>query len=182
MLTGFGEVWQILVQELEKTRVSLAAKKQQYRMKMHTRFYLAQRINNQVTRPTILLADDDSALLESLRKLLECEFHVLAAVANGQALVEAAQSLHPDLVVADISMPLLSGFQAARRIKAARSDARVIFLTMHEEPAFIVEARKTGAYGYVIKRCIPSHLIPAIRKVLQGSPFVGPSTQSSPQC
>lgn len=123
-------------------------------------------------KPTILLADDDPALLENITKLLEPEFEVVACVNHGHALIGAAKALLPDLILTDISMPLLSGFQAIRRVRADRPDARVIFLTVHTEPAFVAEAKRMGALGYVGKMCIPSHLIPAIREVLQDRPFV----------
>lgn len=123
-------------------------------------------------KPRILLADDDPALLQSVAALLAPEFDVVSCVENGQALIEAAKALNPDLIVTDISMPLLNGFHAIRRIKAERPDTRVIFLTVHTEPAFVSEARKLTALGYIIKQCIPSHLIPAIREVLQDRPFV----------
>jgi DNA-binding NarL/FixJ family response regulator len=129
----------------------------------------------EATKPLILLADDDTAFLEGLRRLLEPEFRIAESVGDGRALVEAAQARSPDLIVADISMPLLNGFQALRRLKVAQPNARVIFLTVHEEPAFVSEAMKSGAQGYVLKRCAPFHLIPAIRAVLQGSLFVCPA-------
>jgi DNA-binding NarL/FixJ family response regulator len=100
-----------------------------------------------------------------------------ALVEDGYALIEAAQNLVPDLIVTDISMPLLNGFHAIRRIKADRPETRVIFLTVHNEPAFVSEAKSLAALGYVIKQSIPSHLIPAIREALQNRPFVCTSIQ-----
>lgn len=120
----------------------------------------------------ILLADDDPDLLESVARLLEPEFEVVACVKHGHGLIEAAKQLAPDLIVTDISMPLLNGFQAVRRIKVDRPEARVIFLTVHAEPAFVAEAKRISALGYLIKQSIPSHLIPAIREVLQDRPYV----------
>jgi DNA-binding NarL/FixJ family response regulator len=123
----------------------------------------------------VLLADDDAAFQEALRKFLEPHFQIVASVGDGKALVEAAQALTPDVIIADISMPVLNGLQAVRRLKAVQPNARILFLTVHEEPAFVTEAEKSGALGYVLKRCAPSDLIPAIRKVLQGSSFICPS-------
>jgi DNA-binding NarL/FixJ family response regulator len=128
-------------------------------------------------KATVLLADDDPELLVAVTKLLEQEFEVVACVHHGHALIEAAKLLNPDVIVSDISMPLLSGFHAVRRIKAERPDARVIFLTVHTEPAFVAEAQRMSALGYVFKQCIPSHLIPAIREVLQDRSFVCTSLQ-----
>jgi DNA-binding NarL/FixJ family response regulator len=119
-------------------------------------------------KPQILLADDDPELLDAVAKLLGPEFEVVASVKHGHALIEAAKALTPDLIVTDISMPLLSGFHAIRRIKADCPDTRVIFLTVHTEPGFVTAAKKMGALGYVTKQCIPTHLIPAIREVLNG--------------
>ena len=125
-----------------------------------------------VKKTTILLADDDRDLLESVQKLLESEFHVVACVSDGYKLIEAAKLFVPDLIVTDISMEGLSGIHAARRLKSEQPNARIIFLTVHDESAFVSEARKVGALGYVIKRSADSDLIPAIREVLQGRSFV----------
>jgi DNA-binding NarL/FixJ family response regulator len=127
-----------------------------------------------VTKPTVMFADDDPALLESLQKLLEPYFKVAASVRDGQTLLEAAQALTPDVIIADISMPVLNGFQAARRLKALQPNARILFLTIHEDPAFVAEARKCGACGYVVKRCAPTYLIPAIHEALRGCSFFCP--------
>jgi DNA-binding NarL/FixJ family response regulator len=112
------------------------------------------------------------AFREALQEFLEPEFSIVGSVGDGQALVEAAHALAPDVIITDISMPVLNGLQAVRRLKTAQLDALVIFLTVHEEPAFVMEAGKNGARGYVLKRCAPSDLIPAILEVLQGRPFV----------
>ena len=125
-----------------------------------------------MTKSSILLADDDGTFREALQKFLEPTFRIVASVGNGQELVEAAQALAPDVIIADVSMPLLDGLHAVRRIRVNQPDARVVFLTVHEEPAFLLEAEKSGAVGYVLKRCAASDLIPAIRAVLQGSLFI----------
>jgi DNA-binding NarL/FixJ family response regulator len=125
-----------------------------------------------VKKNTILLADDDRDLLESVQKLLESEFNVVACVTDGFKLIEAAKLLAPDLIVTDISMEGLSGIRAARRLMSEQPNARIIFLTVHDESAFVAEAHKVGALGYVIKRSADSDLIPAIRAALQGRSFV----------
>jgi len=128
----------------------------------------------------ILLAEDDVSLRECVRRLLEPEFKILACVGDGQSLIEAAQTLTPDLIITDISMPVLNGFQAVRRLRTVQPNARVIFLSVHEEAAFVAEANKSGALGYVVKRCASSHLIPAIREALEGRSFVGPTFCNDP--
>jgi len=131
--------------------------------------------SDRVIKPTILLADDDPALLQNLQRLLESEFEVVAPVHNGLELLEAAKALVPDLIVTDISMPCRSGIRAARQLRLDQPTARIIFLTVHDEPAFVAEGRKIGALGYVVKQCADADLIPAIREVLQGRSFVSPS-------
>jgi DNA-binding NarL/FixJ family response regulator len=121
--------------------------------------------------PRILLADDHHEMLEKVVYLLQGEFEILAAVGNGKRLIEAALRLDPDLIVTDISMPVLSGIEAVRSLKKSASRAKVIFLTVHEDPAFVAVALSAGAQGYVLKNRIFVDLIPAIRKVLQGHVF-----------
>jgi DNA-binding NarL/FixJ family response regulator len=128
-------------------------------------------------KPTIVLADDDRALLEGVHKLLKSEFNVVACVSDGYGLIEAAKSFLPDLIVTDISMEGLSGIRAARQLMLEQPVPRIIFLTVHEEPAFLAEARKVGALGYVVKRSADSDLIPAIREVLKGRSFVSRAAQ-----
>jgi DNA-binding NarL/FixJ family response regulator len=126
-------------------------------------------------RPTIVLADDDPALVNQLCELLRPQFDVLGAVEDGEALLSAARSLHPDLFLLDVSMPRLNGFQAARRLKKEQPDARIVFLTVHEEPVAVSEALAIGVNGYVFKRSAASDLIPALRQVFNGDRFVSAS-------
>ena len=128
-------------------------------------------------RPTILLADDESAVLDGVQRLLEGEFHVVGTAQDGQSLLAAARKPGPDGIVADISMPILNGFQAARQLKAASPSMKIIFLTVHEDLSFVTEARGSGVDGYVIKRSAAQDLVPAIRAVLQGSLYVSPAIQ-----
>ena len=105
--------------------------------------------------------------VKDLPWMLESE--IVGTAENGELLVSAALSLEPDLVVVDISMPVLNGFEAARRLKSFVSRTKVIFVTMHEDDAFVTEAVLAGALGYVLKSRISIDLIPAIRKVLRGT-------------
>jgi len=112
-----------------------------------------------------------------VRRLLESEFLVIGTAQDGPSLLAAAESLKPDVIIADISMPVLNGFEAARRLKAACRSTRIIFLTVHEEPVVVSEALGIGVDGYVIKRSAALDLIPAIRHVLQGHSYVSPAVQ-----
>ena len=123
-------------------------------------------------KPRILLADDDADLLQSVQTLLEAEFEIVASVRDGYALIEAAKSLGPDVIVTDISMPLFSGLRAVRQLKKYQPNARIIFLTVHDERPFVAEAMKIGASGYVVKRSAHLDLVPALREVLRGGSFV----------
>ena len=126
----------------------------------------------------VLLADDHSVVLQGLRRILERPgFEVVGAVENGRALVEAEATLSPDVIVADISMPLLNGIEALRQIRKQNPKAKVIFLSMHPEAIYAVEAIKAGARGYLIKSADDEELILAIEKVLAGEVYVTPSLE-----
>ncbi len=126
-------------------------------------------------RVSVLLADDHEDFLATAVRHLEPHFDVLKAVSNGEALLDQAAKLEPGLVVLDISMPVLSGIEAARRLKAAGSPARIVFLTMHADSDYVRAALETGALGYVVKSRLATDLLPCIREALAGRPFVSPS-------
>jgi DNA-binding NarL/FixJ family response regulator len=125
-------------------------------------------------RIKVLLADDHTVVAEGLATLLKNRFDLVGTVGNGSELVDAARKLRPDVIVADISMPVLSGLEALRRLKAARSDAKVIFLTMHTDAQLATEAFRAGASGYVLKQSAGEELIAAIQEVLQGRTYLTP--------
>jgi DNA-binding NarL/FixJ family response regulator len=125
-------------------------------------------------RPRVLLADDHKIVVEGLRNLLEPEFELVGTVEDGRALVAAAAELRPDVIVADISMPLLNGIEAARQIKKADSGAKIVFLTMHPDVTYATRAFEAGASGYVLKHSAPSELVTAIREALKGRTYVTP--------
>jgi len=127
------------------------------------------------TRFRVLLADDHRAMLERVKAVLEPEFEVVGAVNNGQALVRAAEELSPDVAVVDISMPVLSGVEAVRQIMKSGSTARVIFLTVHEDPDIVPMCLDAGAHGFVVKSRLASDLIPAIQFALTNCRFVSPT-------
>ncbi len=125
-------------------------------------------------RPRVLLADDHKIVVEGLRGILEPEFELVGTVEDGRALVAAAQKLNPDVIVADVSMPLLNGIEAAQQLKKANSQAKFIFLTMHLDASYAIRALEAGASGYVLKHSAPSELVQAIREALRGRVYVTP--------
>ncbi|MDX2153206.1 MAG: response regulator transcription factor [Bryobacteraceae bacterium] len=130
-------------------------------------------------RTTVLLADDHTLLLDGIRLMLEPEFELVGAVEDGQALLAAANRLRPDVILLDISMPLLNGIDAAQQLRRLTPAARMIFVTMHAEPDFVAAAFRAGASGYVLKRAAATELLTAIREVLKGNHYVSPQVTRS---
>jgi DNA-binding NarL/FixJ family response regulator len=111
--------------------------------------------------------------MEGLQRLLtRPEFEIVGAVHDGQALVEAAETLKPDVIVADISMPGLSGVEAAIRIREKDKRVRIIFLTMHPEVSYAVQAMRAGAAGYVLKHAAGRELFEAIAVAMEGGTYL----------
>ena len=127
-----------------------------------------------MTRPTLLLADDHTMFSQGLQSLLEDEFDLVGAVGDGQALVEAATRLNPDVILVDISMPVMNGFDAVRRMKQQGVNAKIIFLTMHADDRLLSEAFRCGGSGYVLKQSAGEELVAGIRQVLAGHRYVTP--------
>ena len=125
-------------------------------------------------RTTVLLADDHAIVAEGLATLLKGQFDLVGTVSNGNELIEAARKHRPDVIIADIAMPVLSGLEALRRLQAMRSEAKVIFLTMHADAQLATEAFRAGASGYVLKQSAGEELIAAIQEVLQGRTYLTP--------
>jgi RNA polymerase sigma factor (sigma-70 family) len=125
-------------------------------------------------RARVLLADDHKIVTEGLRSLLEPEFELVGIVEDGRALVAAAKRLNPDVVVADISMPLLNGMEAVRQLKKAGMRAKVIFLTMHPDVTYAIRAFEAGASGFIVKHSASSELLAAIREALRGRTYITP--------
>jgi DNA-binding NarL/FixJ family response regulator len=141
-------------------------------------------------RTRVLLADDHAIVAEGLATLLKGHFDLVGTVGDGSDLIDVARKLRPDVIVTDMAMPVLSGLEALRRLKAARSDAKVIFLTMHADAQLATEAFRAGASGYVVKQSAGEELILAIQEVLQGRTYLTPLitkdvietlTESTPQ-
>ena len=125
-----------------------------------------------MSKVRILLADDHPHFPEMEERLLEPEFEVVGKVCNGQALFEEAMRLRPEVIVTDISMPILNGIEAADRLKESGCNSRIVFLTVHSDTEFVRRCLSAGAFGYVPKSRIASELVPAIREALAGNIFV----------
>jgi DNA-binding NarL/FixJ family response regulator len=127
-----------------------------------------------VTPPRIMLADDHTILLEAFRKLLEPRFEIVGMVSDGRALLDAAPNLKPDVIVVDVGMPLMNGLEAGLRLKEIMPSAKIIFLTMNDDPDLAVNAMRSGASGYLLKRSAAAELIHAIQLSLKGKSYVTP--------
>ena len=127
-----------------------------------------------MTRPRILMADDHSLVLAGLRRLVAEFGDVVGTVEDGRALIEEAQRLRPDLVLLDISMPLLNGLDAARQLVKLVPESKLIFLTMHATPTYVTEAFKAGASGYLLKQSAEAELGQAVQAVLRGQQYMTP--------
>ena len=125
-------------------------------------------------RPRLLMADDHTLVLEGIRKLLENEFDLVGTVEDGHALLQAAQRLRPDVILLDISMPLLNGIEACRQLVKSMPNARVVFLTMHADVVYVEEALRAGGSGYLLKRSAAAELTGAINAVMHGRRYVTP--------
>ena len=127
-----------------------------------------------MNRPRVLLADDHTMFSQGLQSLLEDDCDLVGAVADGEALVEAAHRLNPDVIVVDISMPVMNGFDAVRQLKKLGVTAKIIFLTMHADDRLLTEAFRCGGVGYILKQSAGEELIAGIRQVLAGHKYVTP--------
>lgn len=125
-------------------------------------------------RPRILLADDHRLFLEGLRSLLDADFEIVGTVENGRALIAEVEKHHPDLIVADISMPLLNGIEATAQIKKIDPDMKIILLTMHPDVTYAARGFEAGASGYVLKHAATDELLTAIEQSLKGQTYVTP--------
>ncbi len=125
-------------------------------------------------KPRLLLADDHAIVVEGLRRLLEPNFELVGTVGDGRALLESAERLKPEVIVVDVSMPLLNGIEAVRRLKKISPRCKVVVLSMHEDVHIAAESLRAGASGYVLKHSAAETLNHAITEVLKGHTFVSP--------
>ena len=125
---------------------------------------------------TVLVADDHPILRDGLTGLLEdSDFDVVAAVGDGDSLIDAARRLRPDVIVTDFAMPGLSGLDALVRLKADQIESRVIMLTMHNDAELATRAIRAGASGFLLKESAGEELLAAIRQALQGRVYLTPT-------
>ena len=131
-----------------------------------------------MSRPRVLLADDHQIVTEGLQSLLAARFDVVGIVQDGQALLDAARMLEPDVIVADISMPLVNGIEATLRLRQEQPQIKVVILTMHREEAYARRALEAGASGYVLKVAALAELALAIDAAVAGKTFVTPELEA----
>ncbi len=125
-------------------------------------------------KPRVLLADDHNIVLEGLSRLLGEDFEIVGSVEDGRALVDQTAILRPDVIVTDISMPQLNGIEAARQIKRSDNHVKIVFLSMHQDVIYAMEAFEAGASGFVLKHSVTAELITAIREAMKGRSYVTP--------
>ena len=122
--------------------------------------------------PRVLLVDDNSDMLDSAASVLSAEFEIVGAVHDGKTALEAAGTLHPDVIVLDISMPGMGGIEVASRLKASGCTAAVVFLTVHEDEDVVRAAKDAGGVGYVLKPRLVSELRQATHEASEGRRFI----------
>jgi DNA-binding NarL/FixJ family response regulator len=123
----------------------------------------------------ILLADDHETILQRVCGLLGEDFEIVGTANNGRDAVVATLRLNPDVLVIDISMPILNGLQAVKQLRSAKQDTKVVFLTVHTDQDFVTAALSAGASGYVTKADVATDLVPAIHEALAGRIYVSNS-------
>ena len=145
---------------------------------MQIRSRTSRRVRDRIgelSKIRVLLADDHRGVLDTVARLLVPEFDVVGAVTDGNGLLSAAERLKPDVVIVDISMPILNGIEAVRRLMESGSQAQVVFLTVHESSDYVRAALATGALGYVVKPRLGVDLSVAIKEVHAGRSYLSPS-------
>jgi len=125
-------------------------------------------------RPKIIIADDHAMVADGLARIVLDVGDVVATVRDGLELVDAARRLHPDIIVADVTMPGMSGIDAMRQLRKEGIPARFIFLTIHTEARLAAEALRAGASGYLLKHAAGEELLAALRTVLEGRTYLTP--------
>jgi DNA-binding NarL/FixJ family response regulator len=133
------------------------------------------RRGGKLNRARVMLADDNELVVRKVTALLALVFDVVGIARTGEEMVSEATRLDPDVIIADITMPVFTGIEAARRIREAGLRARVVFLTIHKEEEFVEACFQEGALGYVVKTQLKADLIPAINAAIAGESFISPA-------
>jgi DNA-binding NarL/FixJ family response regulator len=131
-----------------------------------------------LNRIRILLADDHPGFPKLVESMLEPAFEIIGSVSNGRSLIDTAIELKPDVVVTDISMPILNGIEAAAQLRKSGCESKIVFLSIHSDPDFMRACLSIGALGYVIKPRMATELVHAIQEALAGRVFVSPSEKT----
>lgn len=132
-----------------------------------------------MNKPSLVLAEDHTMIAQGIGKLLEQEYEIVSIVPDGRSLLEAVKKNQPDLVVADLSLPLLNGLEATRQIKKLFPSVRVVILTMHTDYRLVKDALAVGASAYVIKESAASELLSALKEVRRDQTYVSPVVAQS---
>jgi DNA-binding NarL/FixJ family response regulator len=127
-----------------------------------------------VSKIRIVVADDHEEMLSLVTEVLQPEFEVVAAVRDGRDLLQAVKNFKPDIVIADINMPDMSGIEATRKMVEEDLEARIILLTMHSDRSVVEKGISAGAKGYVFKLAAGRELVPAVYEVIQGRFYISP--------
>jgi DNA-binding NarL/FixJ family response regulator len=127
-----------------------------------------------VSKIRIVVADDHEEMLSLVKEVLQPEFEVVAAVRDGRDLLHAVKNFKPDVIIADITMPEMSGIEATRKIVEEDLEARIILLTMHNDRTMVEEGISAGAKGYVLKLAASQELVPAVYEIVQGRFYISP--------
>ena len=136
-------------------------------------------LRTRASRPRILIADDHAIFAEALCSYLEKTFTVVGVVADGRAMVNETIRLRPDVIVTDVSMPLLNGLEAARRIREQAPSVKFVFLTMHDDPNLAAAALELGPVAFVLKRTGGLELLKAIEHILHGRTYLTPTLKAA---
>ena len=132
----------------------------------------SSKLRRDTVRPRVLLADDDTSISKAISRTLATDFEVVATVTSGREVLDTVPDLDPDLIVLDISMPGLNGFETAEELNRSGSRSRIVFLTMHQDDNFVAKAIGCGAAGYVPKMLAWSDLAPALHHALAGRQYL----------
>ena len=130
-----------------------------------------------MSRIRVLVAEDHAAVRTSVVRLLSKNYEVVGTVDDGRALLEAINTMQPDVLVVDLSLPVISGIEAASLLRKTDSPAKIVFITVHNDPDFVRAARDAGALGYVLKQQMSTDLSEAVEKAYAGEWFSSPSAR-----